>query len=160
MKLEKIVGQNIARLRSRWQLSQPDLGKRIGELTGKDWSRPTVSAAENGNRSFTASDLVVLAYVLEVPVTALLHLPPDVDTVEAGSKTFRRDELEASGWQRNETSETLGQLSEGLTSLKVRLDHLQDDAHEIEQLSTELSTAALRLRTQQSIEAKGADDGR
>jgi transcriptional regulator with XRE-family HTH domain len=160
MKLEKIIGSNIARLRTRWQMSQPEFGERMGREIGKNWSRQTVSAVENGDRAFTASDLVLLSYVLEVPVSALLLLPPDAKEVEAGPRTFRRDELEASSWQTNETSDTLRDVADVLTEVKVRLQRLGDDAHEIEQLAAPLSAAAIRLRMQQSLEAKGAGNGK
>lgn len=78
MKIEQVVGKNLAKLRQVWPMSQSELSNRISEKTGKYWSRSVISAAESGDRAFTVRDLVMLALVFEVPVTTLL-LPPNDD---------------------------------------------------------------------------------
>ncbi|NKV31149.1 helix-turn-helix domain-containing protein [Rhodococcus hoagii] len=85
MKIEAIVGERVRDMRERRGLSQPELGRRLKPLLGVAWPKQTVSSAEKGKRSFTASDLVALAHVLQVPVGYLLKAPMGVDSVELGS---------------------------------------------------------------------------
>lgn len=90
MKIEQIIGANVARLRTAQGISQTRFGERIGELTGQPWSRQSVSNAERGDRGFLAADLVILATVLRVPAAALLTAPEDVETIEAGDVSIPR----------------------------------------------------------------------
>lgn len=85
MKIEAIVGERVRNMRERRGLSQPELGRRLEPLLGMAWPKQTVSSAEKGKRSFTASDLVALAHVLQVPVGYLLKAPMGVNSVELGS---------------------------------------------------------------------------
>jgi transcriptional regulator with XRE-family HTH domain len=85
VKIEAIVGERIRSTREQRKLSQPELGKLLEPLLGTAWPKQTVSGAERGKRSFTASDLVALAHVLNVPVGFLLKPPMGVEEVELGS---------------------------------------------------------------------------
>lgn len=158
MRLEAVVGSNVARIRQNRRLSQPDLGRQIGARTGeRPWSRQSVSAMENGLRAFTARDLVMLAYLLEVPVSALLYVGPEVEEVELGSSfSLRRSDLEASGWQTDETTESLSSLASALGGLSERLAALQDAAYEADADAKRVQAATFRLRHLQSLESKGA----
>jgi len=161
VKLEAIIGANIARLRTRWRIGQPEFGRRVGEFLGeKPWSRQTISALENGNRSFTARDLVVIAYLLEVPVSALLYIGPEVREVQVGGRTFSYEELTASGWQTEQTTEDLAEVSAALGNLFVRLRGFLDDATEIETEVSGLNAAVTRVRHRQSLEALGVNEDR
>lgn len=99
VRIETVVGRNLESLRRVWhkshgdQMSQSEFGSRVGQLTGKPWSRQAVSAAENGDRAFTLSDLACIALVLEVPITSLLLVPDDVDRVGVGGQVFDRADL-------------------------------------------------------------------
>lgn len=85
--MEQIVGDNVARHRSRLQITQRELGERIASnLSAEAWSVATVSAAENGARGFSASDLTAIALALDVLPGALLLIPDDVDVVRIGAK--------------------------------------------------------------------------
>lgn len=91
--MEQIVGDNIARHRKRLQITQRELGERIAanldadaQLPADAWSVATVSAAENGARGFSASDLTAIALALDALPGALLVIPDDVDTVRIGAK--------------------------------------------------------------------------
>lgn len=81
--MNQVVAYNIAYFRSSLSLTQEELGGRLERITGKRWSKATMSAVErswDGNRirSFDADDLLALSQALEVPVTALF-LPPEED---------------------------------------------------------------------------------
>ncbi|MEU3292986.1 helix-turn-helix transcriptional regulator [Streptomyces longwoodensis] len=106
--MNQVVAYNIAYFRNAEGLTQEELGKRLEKITGRRWSKATISAAErswDGSRirTFDADDLVALSQALEVPVTALL-LPPDEDgTVtdfvfaNVGSAPYRERSVKGGG---------------------------------------------------------------
>lgn len=106
--MNQVVAYNVAYFRNANSLTQEELGSRLERITGKRWSKATMSAVErswDGNRirSFDADDLVALSQALEVPVTALL-LPPEEDgTVtdyvftNAGSAPYRDRTVKGGG---------------------------------------------------------------
>lgn len=72
MKLEEVVGANIADLREARRLSQAELGELLGRYLDKPWARQAVSAAEKGRRAFAVSELVAMALALGVTLFDLL----------------------------------------------------------------------------------------
>lgn len=81
--MNQVVAYNVAYFRNAADLTQEELGLRLERITGKRWSKATMSAVErswDGNRirSFDADDLLAMSQALEVPVTALM-LPPEED---------------------------------------------------------------------------------
>lgn len=85
--MNQVVAYNVNYFRLRRGLTQEELGQRLEAITGRPWSKATMSAVErswDGNRirQFDADDLVALSRALEFPVPALL-LPPDDDGVRA-----------------------------------------------------------------------------
>lgn len=76
--LEQAVGQNVARFRQRKDWNQAELGKMLGDVTGKAWQRQSVWAAERGKRAFSAVDLIGLASALDVSVQDLLRVEEPV----------------------------------------------------------------------------------
>ncbi len=160
MRIEEVVGQNVARLRNTWDLSQVELGQKVGQECGKPWSRQTVSAAEQGGRAFTVSDLVMLAYVFQVSSDALLHLPNGVQTFEVGGKAYQREDLAPISWQSAPTRNGISAVSEELRVLSHELDDLMGKSYDIGERTKTLYAASLRLRSQENLEALGADDHR
>jgi transcriptional regulator with XRE-family HTH domain len=74
VKLEAVVGANVARLREHHRLSQAELGEELGKYLGKPWTRQAVSAAEKGRRAFAVAELIALAAALKSDVAELLGL--------------------------------------------------------------------------------------
>lgn len=77
--INALVARNLTRARGMRGLTQEELGRLLEPITGKPWSKATVSAlersAEGGRpREFDADDLVALAKVLDVPLL-FLFLP-------------------------------------------------------------------------------------
>ena len=75
--MNQLVGYNLAVYRNAAGLTQEELGKRLG-----GWTKVAVSAAERSwdgkrVRKFDADELMLLATVLGVPVTALFLPPAD-----------------------------------------------------------------------------------
>lgn len=96
MKVETIVGLRMASAREARGMSQPELGRLLGEYLGKPWQRQAVSAAEKGARAFTAAELLALSFILRVPVEQLFKPPPEVsDYVLPAARINRRDLADA-----------------------------------------------------------------
>lgn len=157
MELRKVVGQNLSRLSLAKGWNRAELGRQIGIVTGKAWSRQLVSLAVRGERAFTVDDLVTLAFVLEVPPGTLLLFPARVDKIVVGGKPFRRDQLESPRWERESTSAALAELQVVLSSITRGLDALQDDSYKIWELTKSLTTATMMLQLRTTFEEKGVE---
>lgn len=158
--IRRVIGENVRRVRENRGMSQPEFGKLVGEFaTGKreGWSRQTVSALERGDRAFTVDDLLLLAYVLEVPVSALLLIPPEVRSVTVGIRSFGPAELGAAGWRRSETTETLDALYRHLSDLFSSLRTLGNEAWTAMERAGELQRATGLLRNAHALEDVGED---
>lgn len=86
MKIEKIIGYWLVQGRTELGLTQADVGERLGEYLGKPWARQSISAAEKGDRAFTAAELVAFAMVFGSTVETLIEPPPGVDSVDLGGE--------------------------------------------------------------------------
>lgn len=97
MKLEEVVGINVARLREQRRLPQAELGELLGQYLGKPWTRQAVSAAEKGRRAFAVAELVALAAALKSDVSELLavHLALPEGVVELPAKAISTDAYRA-----------------------------------------------------------------
>ena len=72
VRLEQVIGHRMRDRREEMALTQEQAGQRIGELLGRPWPRQAVSAAEKGDRAFTAAELVAIAFALDTNVSWLL----------------------------------------------------------------------------------------
>ncbi|MGW1609447.1 helix-turn-helix domain-containing protein [Streptomyces sp. NPDC002285] len=117
MTMNQVVAYNIAYFRTAQDLTQEDLGKRLEKITGKRWSKATMSAVERSwdgarIRTFDADDLLAFSQALEVPVTAFLLPPQEDGTVtdfvfaNVGSAPYRERTVKGGG----EGSELMAQL--------------------------------------------------
>ncbi|KGH48254.1 hypothetical protein IN07_03365 [Modestobacter caceresii] len=75
VRIEEVIGQNVRSRREELEMTQEELGRRVGGLLGREWPRQTVFTAEKGGRSFTAAELVAFAFVLDVSIERLFRLP-------------------------------------------------------------------------------------
>ncbi|MFF2387840.1 helix-turn-helix transcriptional regulator [Agromyces sp. NPDC058104] len=157
LRIEKLVGQNMAGLRAARHWSQADFGKAIGELLGKAWTRQAVSNAEMGKRTFTVADLVAIAYVYETSPAALMTLQPasHVASIVIGNVSIPRKDLENPTWQHESTSAALGDVLKVLSSMGSRLDQVVDLAYELERDASALTAAGLVLQGRIRLEEKG-----
>ena len=73
MRVEEVIGQQIARLRAERRMSLTELGEALGRYLDRPWSRQAVHQAERGMRSFTAVELTALALTLDTSVPALFR---------------------------------------------------------------------------------------
>lgn len=73
MRLEEVIGHRMRERREQRGLTQEEAGQSIGrELGRRAWTRQAVSAAEKGDRAFTAAELVAIAFALDTTVSWLL----------------------------------------------------------------------------------------
>lgn len=75
MRIEEGIGQRIRERRDQLEMSQAELGRLLGPLLDKEWSRQTVSAAEQGKRAFTSAEMVAISHVLRTTVSQLFTPP-------------------------------------------------------------------------------------
>jgi transcriptional regulator with XRE-family HTH domain len=73
MRVEEIIGRQIARLRAERHLTLSGLGEALGGYLDRPWSRQAVHQAEQGGRSFTAAELTAFALVLDTSIAALFR---------------------------------------------------------------------------------------
>lgn len=159
VKIERIVGQNVAALRAAKDWSQPRLGAEIGRLLGsKSWSRQAVSNAERGDRAFSVADLVAIAAVLETSPGALLTLAPaSTSTIELGDASFRPEELQNPMWTREATSQAIDDVVRVVSQIAQGLDRLQDAAEPLWRQSLEVVAAGSMLAGRVRLEEANAE---
>ncbi|MFC9788738.1 hypothetical protein [Rhodococcus sp. NPDC127528] len=93
MRIERLIGERVRDLRKELpsedgkEVTQEELGQRLGAYLEKSWSRQAVSAAEKGERSFAAVELVALAAVLGIAVGDLLKPKAGVESISMPSGT-------------------------------------------------------------------------
>lgn len=80
LSINSLVASNVTEARARRGMTQQQLGERLEAVTGRRWSKATVSALERSAdgvkvRQFDADDLVAIAHVLDVQLISLF-LPP------------------------------------------------------------------------------------
>lgn len=74
--INSLVAANVTHARTMRGMTQEQLGKRLEAVTGRPWSKATVSALERSAdgvrvRQFDADDLVAIAHVLDVQLMFL-----------------------------------------------------------------------------------------
>jgi len=110
-----IVGRNIQRHRQQagkpfQSLTQADLADEMW-AAGLRWSPAVVVAAENGERSISATELVALSLILEVPIAALLDPGDETDEIFIGpDEEYPHPRKWAAGYWRRAIR---GELPEG-----------------------------------------------
>jgi hypothetical protein len=129
LRIEQIVGQWIAK--GRGDKTQAQLGEELGRYLGKPWSRQSVSAAEKGERAFTAAELIAFSLVLGCTVETLLEPPAGVEHVEIG------DDGQIDSRHLRTTAATNSDLADLVTAvheLRQRWPQLQGKVDELDEL--------------------------
>ncbi len=89
MRVEEAIGQRIQELRKAQtdakEMTQEELGERLGRYLERPWSRQAVSAAEKGQRAFTSVELAAFALVFDVPVQGLFLPSVEVSAIDMPS---------------------------------------------------------------------------
>jgi transcriptional regulator with XRE-family HTH domain len=123
VRIEEVIGSRIRDVREINEVTQQELGQRLGPLLGKEWSRQAVSAAEKGDRAFTAVELVAVAQALGTTVPRLMTPPVSVRTIELpGGVEIGRTEVTRSTLPRASTEKAFDQMEESLRGLAQSLN--------------------------------------
>lgn len=129
-RIEEIVGRWIATGRAANGQSQAQLGTALGEYLGKPWSRQSISAAEKGDRAFTAAELIAFGLALGCPVEALLEPPADVEQVGIGEGVIDARHLRTAA----ATNADLTAVAEAMQEMRRRWPQLQDTVTDLDEL--------------------------
>jgi transcriptional regulator with XRE-family HTH domain len=146
VRVEEMVGQRMHDRREARGLTQEQLGKRVSDLLGRSWSRQAVSAAEKGNRAFTAAELVAIAFALGTNVGDLLTPQVTVSEVEmpAGMR-LPRDIVVASVLPQLAAEKDLVSMQQMLVRIAQRIvnagDQLSQVSGDIKLLGDQLTQA-------------------
>lgn len=82
LSLQQVVGENVKRVRRDRQMLQEEVAS-AARNAGLKWTGVTLTQIENGNRSISAEELLLLAVILDEPLAELLHYPDaDVELTE------------------------------------------------------------------------------
>ena len=128
MRVEQIVGGHMRERREELGLTQEHVGGQLEPLLGRPWSRQAVSAAEKGDRSFAAAELVALASVLNTTVGDLLRPPVQEPEVYLGGPyPVPRDALLALVTARVREDMNLAAIHETLDLLADSLARSQEN---------------------------------
>ncbi|BCN57134.1 helix-turn-helix domain-containing protein [Prescottella equi] len=83
-----VIGEKIAQLRGKAEMSQAELASALAEKMGKERIDPTtITRLERGQRPITVMELIALAQVFDVPEESLL---PESDAVEKALSYWMR----------------------------------------------------------------------
>lgn len=154
MKVEEIVGANIAARREALGWSQAELGERIAPTIGKVWTRQTVSAAEKGGRAFTAGEITALAVTLETGIARLFNanLADERITLPSGNEIDRAD-MPVLGGASDATSVNLPEIAEAAAILADSNDLVVQLGHEAqERLDRMVSLSSIAIRYAKGLE--------
>ncbi len=128
--MNQVVAHNVTYFRKIRGLTQERLGERLTAITGKPWSKATVSALERGwdgnrIRQVDADELLALSQAVGFPVPALL-LPPTEDGVSA---RYRFAWVGPSGYVREQQDGSAEDLINALFTSEPATSYPEDDAY-------------------------------
>jgi transcriptional regulator with XRE-family HTH domain len=108
--LKLVIGQRLARYRDREGLSQTELGRLLGYLTGRKWTQDQVSNAERGQHEFTVAELFVLAKVFGESAFHFLLPDPSVEHVRVEGFRIDMRALNAQGKATQDTRKLIAEF--------------------------------------------------
>jgi transcriptional regulator with XRE-family HTH domain len=162
VRVEELAGQRIRAVREDRDMTQEELGRRLGKLLGREWPRQAVSAAERGRRAFTAAELVAIALTLRTSVGHLLTPPFDVDSVDLpGSVQIRREDLAAVVLPSVSADETLAGVAETVNRIQKNLGQVTEGTGMVTEATSRLweDMQALGDELTRAFEAVGRQGG-
>jgi transcriptional regulator with XRE-family HTH domain len=153
VRLEQVIGHRMRERREEMALTQEQAGHRIGELLGRPWPRQAVSAAEKGDRAFTAAELVAIAFALDTNVSWLLtplagglgvEMPSGaaVDQAKLIAAVLPRP---GDGGDTDAVRQILVDLGQKIMENARAFDHLMDDVRTLYGFVMQPSGSSLRM---------------
>ena len=137
MRIEELIGQRIRERREELEMSQAELGRLLGRLLDKEWSRQTVSAAEQGKRAFTSAEMVAISHVLRTTVSQLFTPPAKVTEITMPSGAVFPAHMVFAGEGTPREDWNLAAIWETIDHLKASTTQSRDLAQDIEALITQ-----------------------
>lgn len=101
MEITELVGSKVRQRRQQLDMSQQDLGAKVGSYLGEQWSRQAVSAAEKGGRAFAITEVAAFAAALDTNIRELVTPDPRTHQVDLPGLTVERDTY--AGWVSERT---------------------------------------------------------
>ena len=139
MRVEQVVGLQVRTRRDALGLSQAQLGTALAPLLGRPWPRQAVSAAERGERSFGAAELVAFAAVLNATVGDLLAPPETAPAVNLGGPdSVPRDSLIAVVTAHAREDMNLAAINATITGLAEKVVRSQLELEQVLALARQL----------------------
>jgi 8-oxo-dGTP diphosphatase len=163
VRVEEVVGGQVRERREALGLTQEQLGQLLEPYLGRPWSRQAVSAAEKGDRSFGAAELVALAAALQATVGDLLRPPVQEAAVDLGGpEMVSRDMLLAVITARlrenpnfDAIQETLALLADSAAKSQEDIGRIMTLAQNLDSLITERITVSAPPRPVHPRELSG-----
>lgn len=124
----QLVAYNVRRARAARGWSQEYLGRQLEHVTGRVWSKATVSAAESSwrggrPRRFDANELLAFSSVFKVPI-GYFFLPPDeAEFADASFLADVLDKIDIKAFPRNELLDAIWNTMEPASEFFDRFDH-------------------------------------
>lgn len=133
MKVEEVVGRRIREAREARGLSQEEFGGLLATHLAKPWARQAMSAAEKGQRSFSAVELLAISVVIGCDIAALFRMPGDLDGVTMPSGVrLSRDQI----------SPTADSIPSSIEALRLSLGRMVREAETLRVSSTDTERRA------------------
>lgn len=114
---QQVVGLALRARRNELGLTQEQAGQRIGRLLGREWSRSSMSIAEDGGRNFGAAELVAIAAALETSIDALFRPPLGVVAFGVPGGVVPRMQVAGSAATDHDPAQYLEALRTGLSTI-------------------------------------------
>lgn len=128
--IREVVGGNVAARRSRLGESQAAFGKRIGAISGDDWSIKAVSEMERGKRALSADDVLLLARAVGEPPSALFLIPAGVDLTDAAGEPVPRIDAQR---HPDDAHAYLHEFATAATQWRERVQTLREEVTQLQE---------------------------
>ena len=133
--LDEHIGRRIRAMRDLRGLSGEEFGAQVREHVGTGWDRAAVSRVEQGKKPVSASDLVIVAWVLSCTVA---DLTSTTEPVSVGASTIPRTDAIVGG------DEAMPE-AEGMARFRDAAEALADVRHAWERYAHLIDVARRRV---------------
>lgn len=123
VEIPELVGSKVRHRRQQLDISQQELGVKVGDYLGEQWSRQAVSAAEKGGRAFAITEVAAFAAALDTNIRELVTPDPRTQRVELPGLTVDHDTY--AGWVSERTDREVALENEIASLHQVLLEQTQ-----------------------------------
>lgn len=141
--VSEVIGRNVRARREQRGWTQTDLGQRMGDYLGGEWTRQQVFTAEKGVRVFTAAEVAALAHMLGVLPGQLFEPQPSEDGGPLAVSTADGKSISAA-WLTTGAGST-GATAASIRELEVALIGVMQTSAQLDQISTNVTELVRRV---------------